>query len=47
MQNLEFGLTLTVLGMGGTLVILYLIGLVIDGMNKILLRGEKKEEGRG
>ncbi len=28
MQNLEFGLTLTVLGMGGTLVILFLIGLV-------------------
>jgi Na+-transporting methylmalonyl-CoA/oxaloacetate decarboxylase gamma subunit len=47
MQNLEFGLTLTVLGMGGTLVILYLIGLVVNGMNKILLRGEKKGEGRG
>jgi Na+-transporting methylmalonyl-CoA/oxaloacetate decarboxylase gamma subunit len=47
MQNLEFGLTLTVLGMGGTLVILYLIGLVVEGMNKILLRGEKKGEGRG
>jgi len=47
MQNLEFGLTLTVLGMGGTLVILFLIGLVVDGMNRILLRGEQKKEGRG
>ncbi len=47
MQNLEFGLTLTVLGMGGTLVILVLIGLVVDGMNKILQRGEQKKEGRG
>jgi Na+-transporting methylmalonyl-CoA/oxaloacetate decarboxylase gamma subunit len=47
MQNLEFGLTMTVLGMGGTLIILYLIGLVADGLNKILLRAEKKKEGRG
>jgi Na+-transporting methylmalonyl-CoA/oxaloacetate decarboxylase gamma subunit len=47
MQNMEFGLTLTVLGMGGTLFILFLIGLVVDGMNKILLRGQKKKEGRG
>ncbi len=47
MQNMEFGLTLTILGMGGTLVILFLIGLVVDGMNKIFLRGQKKKEGRG
>lgn len=47
MQNLEFGLTLTVLGMGGTLFILFLIGLVVDVLNKILLRSEKKEEARG
>ncbi len=47
MQNLEFGLTLTVLGMGGTLVILFLIGLVVDWMNKILPRAQKKGEGRG
>ena len=49
MQNLEFGLTLTVLGMGGTLIILLLIGLVVDGLNKILPppSREKKEEGRG
>lgn len=47
MQNMEFGLTLTVLGMGGTLFILFLIGLVMDGLNKILLRCDKKEKGRG
>ena len=47
MQNLEFGLTLTVLGMGGTLVILFLIGLVVDGLNRILLRGEKEKEAGG
>ena len=47
MQNLEFGLTMTVLGMGGTLIILFLIGLVVDGLNKILSPGEKKGEGRG
>jgi len=32
--NLEFGLTLTVVGMGGTLVILFLITLVMDALNK-------------
>jgi Na+-transporting methylmalonyl-CoA/oxaloacetate decarboxylase gamma subunit len=47
MQNLEFGLTMTVLGMGGTLVILFLISLAVDGMNKILRRDEKKEKERG
>ena len=47
MQNMEFGLTLTVLGMGGTLFILFLIGLVVDVLNRILLRSEKKEEARG
>jgi len=47
MQNLEFGLTMTVLGMGGTLFILFLIGLMVNMLNKILLRAEKKEEARG
>jgi len=46
MSNLEFGLTMTVLGMGGTLIILFLIGLVVDGLNKVLLRWEKRGEGR-
>jgi Na+-transporting methylmalonyl-CoA/oxaloacetate decarboxylase gamma subunit len=47
MKNMEFGLTLTVLGMGGTLAILLLISVAVDGMNRILRRGEKKEKGRG
>ncbi len=47
MQNLEFGLTMTVWGMGGTLFILFLIGLLVNMLNKILLRAEKKEEVRG
>jgi len=47
MKNLDFGLTMTVLGMGGTLFILFLIGLVMDVLNRILLRTGKKEEARG
>ena len=47
MKNLEFGLTMTVLGMGGTMIILFLIGLVVDMLNKILQRAGKKEEARG
>jgi len=47
MKNLEFGLTLTVLGMGGTMIILFLIGLVVDMLNKILQRVGKKAEARG
>jgi Na+-transporting methylmalonyl-CoA/oxaloacetate decarboxylase gamma subunit len=47
MPNLEFGLTMTVLGMGGTLIILFLIGLVVDALNKILLRDPKNGEERG
>lgn len=36
MNNWEFGLTLTVFGMGGTLLILFLISLVMDILNKCL-----------
>jgi Na+-transporting methylmalonyl-CoA/oxaloacetate decarboxylase gamma subunit len=36
MENLQFGLTLTVVGMGGTLIILYLISLVVKALNKII-----------
>ncbi len=44
MTNLEFGLTLTVVGMGGTMLILYLISLCIDLMIKILPHLEKESE---
>ena len=46
MENMDFGLTLTVLGMGGTLVILFLISLVVDGLNKYLIHAGKKREAR-
>lgn len=44
MTNLEFGLTLTVIGMGGTMVILYLISLAIDVLNKCFPAREHKKE---
>jgi hypothetical protein len=44
MSNLEFGLTLTVFGMGGTLVILYLLSLVIDVLNKCLPAEEEAKK---
>jgi Na+-transporting methylmalonyl-CoA/oxaloacetate decarboxylase gamma subunit len=47
MPNLEFGFIMTVMGMGGTLIILFLIGLVVDALNKILLRHAKNGEERG
>ncbi len=46
MQNLDFGLTMTVLGMGGTLLILFIIGLIVDGLNKYLIHSGKKREAR-
>jgi Na+-transporting methylmalonyl-CoA/oxaloacetate decarboxylase gamma subunit len=47
MPNLQFGIIMTVMGMGGTLIILFLIGLVVDALNKILLRDAKNGEERG
>jgi Na+-transporting methylmalonyl-CoA/oxaloacetate decarboxylase gamma subunit len=35
MNNLTFGLTLLVVGMGGTLVVLWLITLVIRGLTAL------------
>jgi hypothetical protein len=43
MEDLEFGLTLTVVGMGGTLIILYLISLVVNALNRII---PYREEGK-
>jgi len=42
--NLEFGLTFTVVGMGGTMVILFLISLVVDVLNKWFPHLEGKKE---
>lgn len=46
MENMDFGLTMTVLGMGGTLIILFLISLVVEGLNKYLIHGDRKREAR-
>jgi Na+-transporting methylmalonyl-CoA/oxaloacetate decarboxylase gamma subunit len=40
MTNWEFGLTLTVVGMGGTLLILFFLSLMIDVLNKCLPSGK-------
>jgi Na+-transporting methylmalonyl-CoA/oxaloacetate decarboxylase gamma subunit len=44
MDNLEFGLTMTVFGMGGTLAILFLLSLVMDLLHKILPEKEEKQK---
>jgi Na+-transporting methylmalonyl-CoA/oxaloacetate decarboxylase gamma subunit len=41
-SNLEFGITLTVVGMGATMLILLLISLAVDALIKILPRSEKE-----
>ena len=44
MGKLDFGLTLTVFGMGGTLVILFLISLVVDLLNRLFPYRDKGEK---
>jgi Na+-transporting methylmalonyl-CoA/oxaloacetate decarboxylase gamma subunit len=44
MKDLEFGLTMTLAGMGVTLLTLYLLALVIQFMNRIFPDSPKKEE---
>ncbi len=46
MNNMDFGLTMTVLGMGGTMIILFLISLVVDVLNKIFIKGDRRKEAR-
>ncbi len=43
LTNFEFGLTLTVVGMGGTLIILYLISLTVSILNKIFPYWERRK----
>lgn len=43
MKDLGFGLTLTLVGMGTTLVTLWLITLVIKLLDRIFPYGEEKE----
>ena len=42
MTDLEFGLTLTAGGMGGTLIILYVVSLTISAANKFFPFWEKR-----
>ena len=36
MDNLTFGLTMLIVGMGGTLLTLWLLGLLLRGLTKLL-----------
>ncbi len=43
MTDLEFGLTLTVVGMGGTMIILYLVSLTISAANRFFPWWERRK----
>ena len=46
MKDLGFGLTMTLLGMGGTLLTLYILILVIRLLNRLFPFKEEKEAGK-
>ncbi|MBI4284240.1 MAG: OadG family protein [Chloroflexi bacterium] len=46
MSDLDFGLTMTLLGMGGTLLTLYLLVLVIRLLNRFFPFKKEKEESK-
>ena len=46
MSDLGFGLTMTLLGMGGTLLTLYILILVIRLLDKLFPFKEEKEESK-
>lgn len=46
MDNVTFGITLTVLGMGGTFVSLWLLSLVIAGVKKLFPLETEKPAGK-
>ena len=45
MDNLTFGLTLTVLGMSGTLISLWVLSLIISGVKKLYPLETEKPAG--
>lgn len=45
MGNLDFGINMAVVGMGGTMAILFIITLLIDALNKIFATPQEKKEG--
>ncbi len=44
MKDLQFGLTMTLAGMGVTLLTLYILTLVIQLMNRLFPENQKKED---
>jgi Na+-transporting methylmalonyl-CoA/oxaloacetate decarboxylase gamma subunit len=46
MKDLSFGLTMTLAGMGATLLTLYLLTLVIGLMNRMFPEVEDNKEGK-
>ncbi len=44
MENLDFGLNIAIVGMGGTMGILFIITLLIDALNKIFTSWPEKRE---
>jgi Na+-transporting methylmalonyl-CoA/oxaloacetate decarboxylase gamma subunit len=47
MKDLAFGLTMTAMGMGVTLITLYLLTLLIRLLIKLFPSKEEEEEGKG
>lgn len=45
MGNLDFGLNMVIVGMGGTMGILFIITLLIDALNKIFAPHQEMKEG--
>lgn len=46
MKDLGFGLTMMIMGMGGTFLTLYILTLVIRLLNKLFPFKKEKEEGK-
>ena len=46
MENLEFGLTATVVGMGTTFVTLIFLGFVMDALKRVFPLEERKPEAK-
>jgi hypothetical protein len=42
MDNITFGLTMLIVGMGGTLLTLYVLTLIIAGITRIFPAGSKR-----
>ncbi len=45
MDNLTFGITMLVCGMGGTILVLWIMSLVMTGLGKLFPEKPEKKEG--